>query len=88
MKDERSMVILHLTAVETGGAADFTFNLHRSLLEEGYRSYVAVAGNKVITPEGTSVAIERSKKKLWTRVQRRLRRKYYSRHTPSINPKS
>ncbi len=87
MKDERSMVILHLTAVETGGAADFTFNLHRSLLEEGYRSYVAVAGNKVITPEGTSVAIERSKKKLWTRVQRRLRRKYYSRHTPSINPK-
>lgn len=81
------MVILHLTAVETGGAADFTFNLHRSLLEEGYRSYVAVAGNKIITPEGNSIVIERSKKKLWTIVQRRLRRKYYARHTPNINPK-
>lgn len=87
MKDERPMVILHLTAVETGGAADFTFNLHRSLLEEGYRSYVVVAGNKIITPEGTSIAIERSKKKLWTRVQRRLRRKYYSGHSPYQNPK-
>lgn len=82
-----ALVILHLTAVETGGAADFTFNLHRGLLEEGYRSYVAVAGNKVITPEGTSIVINRSKKKLWTRAQRWLRRKYYSKHTPDINPK-
>lgn len=87
MKDGHSTVILHLTAVETGGAADFTFNLHQSLLGEGYRSYVAVAGNKVITPEGASIAINRSKKTLWVRFQRRLRRKYYSRHTPSINPK-
>lgn len=87
MKDGFPMVILHLTAVETGGAADFTFNLHRSLLEEGYRSYVAVAGNKVITPEGVSIAINRSKKTLWVRFQRRLRRKYYLRHTPYINPK-
>lgn len=87
MKDGHSTVILHLTAVETGGAADFTFNLHQSLLGEGYRSYVAVAGNKVITPEGASIAINRSKKTLWVRFQRRLRRKYYSRHTPYINPK-
>ena len=77
MEDNQTIVILHLTAVETGGAADFTFNLHQSLLGEGYRSYVAVAGNKVITPEGASIAINRSKKTLWVRFQRRLRRKYY-----------
>lgn len=87
VKFRHSIVILHLTAVETGGAADFTFNLHRSLLEEGYRSYVAVGGNKLITPEGESITINRSKKTLWVRFQRRLRRKYYSGHTPCINPK-
>ena len=87
MKDRHSIVILHLTAVETGGAADFTFNLHRSLLEKGYRSYVAAAGNRIITPEGPSIAISRSKKTLWVRLQRKLRRKYYSNHTPYVNPK-
>lgn len=87
MKAQHSIVILHLTAVETGGAADFTFNLHRSLLEEGYRSYVAAGGNKVITPEGSSIVINRSKKMLWVRLQRKLRRKYYSNHTPYVNPK-
>lgn len=87
MEGNQTIVILHLTAVETGGAADFTFNLHRNLLDEGYRSYVAVAGNKVITPEGAPIAINRSRKTPWVRFQRRLRRKYYLRHAPCINPK-
>lgn len=67
-------VILHLTSLEHGGAAQFTFDYHRQMLAEGYDSYVAVRGYKCLYPDGTWHPIKHSSNK-WERFKRYLFRK-------------
>lgn len=70
-------VILHLTSLEKGGAAQFTFDYHRQMLAEGYESYVAVRGHKCLFPDGTWHSINHSSNK-WERFKRYLFRKRIS----------
>ena len=67
-------VILHLTSLEHGGAAQFTFDYHRQMLAKGYESYVAVRGHKCLFPDGTWHTIKHSSNK-WERFKRYLFRK-------------
>lgn len=65
-----SNVILYLTTLESGGAADCTFNTHKMMLNSGYRSYVAVNGEKLYTPEGDIIKIPYLYKKYrWDRIK-------------------
>lgn len=70
------MVVLHLTTLETGGAGQYTLNIHRHMLEDGYKSYVAVAGKKIIEPNGNSITILRKHKFLFNKLRRFLFRTY------------
>lgn len=63
-------VILHLTSVATGGAGQFTLNLHNSLLDKGYRSYVVVRGVSCLYPDGTKHEIVLHHKCLWNKFRR------------------
>lgn len=64
-------VILYLTALESGGAADYTFSNHHDMLLAGHRSYVAIAGKKILTPEGNYITInEKYGMSLWDRIKR------------------
>jgi len=82
------MVILHLTSLwESGGAADYTRNIHNNMLQDGYRSYVAVAGYSLVTPEGEEIAIKCSQVSFWNRVKRKMSKKFYEKRTPNIDSK-
>lgn len=61
--------ILFLTSLETGGAAQCTFERHQRMLDMGYNSYVAVRGQKCLYPDGSWHAIKQSKH-LWNRFRR------------------
>ena len=67
-------VILHLTSLEHGGAAQFTFNYHRQMLAEGNESYVAVRGTKCLYPDGTWHKIKQSPNN-WEKIKRYVFRK-------------
>lgn len=63
-------VILNLTSLATGGAGQYTLDFHKSLLDKGYRSYVAVRGTSCIYPDGTKHEIALHHKCLWNKFRR------------------
>ena len=82
------MVILHLTTLwDGGGAADYTRNIHNNMLADGYRSYVAVAGTKVVTPEGKEISIQRTKIPVWERIKKDIYERYIVWRPPTIDYK-
>ena len=79
------MTILHLTTLwSSGGAADYTRNIHNNMIADGYRSYVAVAGRKVVTPEGREICIKRTKIPVWEKIKRDVHEKFIERRPPTI----
>lgn len=70
------MVVLHLTSLDTGGAGQYTMNIHRQMLADGYTSYVAVYGKKLIFPDGLCKPIQTTKYIVWNRIRRYVFRKY------------
>lgn len=82
------MIILHLTTLwNGGGAADYTRNIHNNMLVDGYRSYVAVAGEIVVTPEGREISIEQTEIPLWEKIKREIHKKFIERRPPTIDYK-
>ena len=82
------MIILHLTTLwDGGGAADYTRNIHANMLTDGYRSYVTVAGTKVVTPEGKEIPIQRTKIPVWERIKRDIHENFIERRPPTIDYK-
>ena len=82
------MTILHLTTLwDSGGAADYTRNIHNNMLADGYRSYVAVAGTKLVTPDGKEISIQRTEIPLWEKIKRDIHEKFIERRPPTIDYK-
>ena len=65
-------VVLHLTSVTWGGAGQYTMNIHRNMITDGYNSYVCSHGEKLIMPSGETVAIPQKKATWINRLQRYL----------------
>lgn len=69
-------IVIHLTSLETGGAGQYTMNIHRQMLADGYASYVAIYGKKLIYPDGECKPIQSTKLFIWNKIRRYVFRKY------------
>lgn len=84
----KNKVILHLTTrADGGGAADYTLNMHRNLLSAGYRSYIAVYGHTIKTPEGVDIDVMMSQVPLKHRIRRKINDIYFSLCKPQKDEK-
>ena len=72
MQEIKKPVILHLTSTIHGGAGKYTMDFHRYLLQQGYMSYMAVRGKKMIYPDGRTYAISITKSFWWNKLRRYL----------------
>ena len=43
-------IILHLVSISWGGSYDYTHNIHQNLVNNGYDSFISIAGRRIITP--------------------------------------
>ena len=72
MQEMKKPIILHLTSLDSGGAGKYTMDFHRSVLDCGYESYVAVRGTEVIYPDGSRHEIKQTKSFWWNKLRRWL----------------
>ena len=72
MPEIKKPVILHLTALASGGAGNYTMDLHRSMLACGYDSYVAIRGRDIIYQDGSVHPIQDTKSFWWNKLKRYL----------------
>lgn len=84
----KKMVILHLTTrAAGGGAADYTLNMHRNMVHAGYKSYVAVYGHSIITPNSSEISIHLSPLPFRHKLQRKINNAYYRVFNPQNDEK-
>ena len=57
------------------------------MVAAGYRSYLSIAGGKVLTPEGEELPIKWSRMSLGDRVRRAIHSRYMTWVKPYVNPK-
>ncbi len=72
-------VILHLTSILTGGAGQYTMNIHQNMITDGYESYVCYNGEQLILPNGEVVSITHKKSPFLSRLKRYVLRQLISR---------
>lgn len=71
-------VILHLTSVLSGGAGQYTMNIHQNMITDGYESYVCYNGEQLIVPSGEVVSITHKKSPFASRLKRYVLRQLIS----------
>ena len=82
----KPLVILHLETRDSGGAHDYTYNIHRNMVAAGYHSYLCIAGGRVINPDGTESSIKWSRMSVKDRVKRAIHSRYMKWMKPYVNP--
>lgn len=79
--------ILHLVSISWGGSYDYTHNIHRNLVNEGYDSYICIAGRRIITPSESSISIVCTQPSLKERLKRKVHRFVMNYLKPEIDNK-
>ena len=72
MKDK---VILHLTSLTSGGGGNVTIDIHHSILNFGYQSYVVIRGKKCLFPDGSVHDVPQTRHYWWNKLRRYVFRK-------------
>lgn len=67
-------IILHLTSLLSGGAGQYTMNIHQNMITDGYESYVCYNGKQLILPTGETINVPHRKVPLISRIMRYLLR--------------
>ena len=67
-------IILHLVSISWGGSYDYTHNIHQNLVNNGYDSFISIAGRRIITPTDSSIPIICEKPSLKERLKRKVHR--------------
>ena len=67
-------IILHLVSISWSGSYDYTHNIHQNLVNNGYDSFISIAGRRIITPTDSSIPIICEKPSLKERLKRKVHR--------------
>ena len=83
----KPIVVLHLETRNSGGAHDYTFNIHNNMLSAGYHSYLAIYGSVILSPNGTEIAVAKKKIPVMERVRRKIHETFIKKMKPYVDPK-
>lgn len=80
-------VVLHLVSISWGGSYDYTHNIHRNLIANGYHSYICVNGRRIIDFKEDCLPIHLSQSTLVNRIKRKIHNLYINIFHPFIDPR-